>query len=60
MVRWEEGFVRAIVDAQLDKLAPLGRGDLAADFAFHYPITVIAVATGLPVEHIDTFYAQAA
>ncbi len=60
MVRWEEGFVRAIVDAQLDTLAPLGRGDLAADFAFHYPITVIAVATGLPVEHIDAFYAQAA
>ena len=60
MVRWEEAFVRAIVTRQLDELAPLGRGDLAADFAFHYPISVIAVATGLPVEHVPTFYEQAA
>jgi cytochrome P450 len=60
MVRWEEGFVRDIVDAQLDRLAPLGRGDLAADFAFGYPIRVTAVAAGLPVEDVDAFYEQAA
>ena len=30
------------------------------DFAFHYPITVIAVAAGLPVEDVPTFYEQAA
>ena len=59
MVKWEHDFVRGIVTTQLDRLAPLGRGDLAADFAFHYPISVIAVATGLPIEHVPTFYEQA-
>jgi cytochrome P450 len=60
MVRWEEDFVRDIVSRQIDRLEPLGKGDLAADFAFHYPITVIAVAVGLPVDHIPTFYEQSA
>jgi cytochrome P450 len=60
MVRWERDFVRDIVESAIDKLAPLGRGDLAADFAFHYPITVTAVAAGLPVEDVGTFYEQAA
>ncbi|MCB0995645.1 MAG: cytochrome P450, partial [Acidimicrobiales bacterium] len=58
--RWETGFVRDMVVAQLDRLVPLGRADLAADFAFHYPISLIAVAAGLPVEHIPEFYEQAA
>jgi len=39
---------------------PLGRGDLAADFAFYYPIRVIAVAVGLPVDDVPTFYEQSA
>jgi cytochrome P450 len=60
MVRWEHDFVRDIVAAQLDRLAPRGRGDLAVDFAFHYPITVIATAAGLPVDDVPTFYEQAA
>jgi cytochrome P450 len=60
MQRWEHGFVRAIVDEALDRLVPLGRGDLAADFAFGYPIRVTAVAAGLPVEDVDAFYEQAA
>jgi cytochrome P450 len=60
MVRWERDFVRDIVASRLAQLAPLGRGDLAADFAFHYPITVTAVAAGLPVEDVATFYEQAA
>ena len=60
MVKWERDFVRAIVAAQLDRLAPHGRGDLATDFAFHYPITVIATAAGLPVDDVPTFYEQAA
>lgn len=60
MVRWEQEFVRDIVAHQLDRLAPRGRGDLAVDFAFHYPITVTATAAGLPVDDVATFYEQAA
>jgi len=48
------------VAIRLDELAPRGRGDLATQFAFHYPITVTAVAAGLPVEDVPTFYEQAA
>ena len=56
--RWCAGSATsfaAIVET-IDKLAlrPLGRGDLATDFAFHYPITVTAVAAGLPVEDVPT------
>ena len=60
MVRWERDFVQDIVAVALDRLARRGRGDLAADFAFHYPITVTAVAAGLPVDDVPTFYEQAA
>ena len=60
MVRWEDDFVRGIVASALDRIAPHGRGDLAVDFAFHYPITVIATAAGLPVDDVPTFYEQAA
>lgn len=59
MERWEREFVQDIVADALDPLVPLGRGDLAKDFAFHYPITVTAVAAGLPVEDVPTFYEQA-
>lgn len=59
MVKWEASFVRDLVRDRLGRLAPLGRADLAADFAFHYPISVMAAAAGLPVEHVDTFYEQA-
>jgi cytochrome P450 len=59
MERWEREFVRDIVASALDPLVPLGKGDLAKDFAFHYPITVTAVAAGLPVEDVPAFYEQA-
>jgi cytochrome P450 len=60
VARWEHAFVRPLVARRLLELQPLGRADLAADFAFHYPISVIAVAVGLPVEHTPSFYEQAA
>lgn len=60
VARWEHDFVRDLVERRLLALRPAGRGDLAADFAFHYPISVIAVACGLPVDHVDGFYEQAA
>jgi cytochrome P450 len=59
MERWERAFVRDIVATALDRIVPLGKGDLARDFAFHYPITVTAVAAGLPVEDVPAFYEQA-
>ena len=59
MVKWEASFVRDLVRTRLARLAPLGRADLSADFAFHYPISVMSAAAGLPVEHVDTFYDQA-
>ena len=45
-------FVRDIVRSYLLPLVAIGRGDLATDFAFHYPITVTAVAAGLPVDDV--------
>ena len=60
MQRWEREFVRDIVRSYLMPLVPLGRADLATEFAFHYPITVTAVAAGLPVEDVPAFYRQAA
>ena len=60
MQRWEREFVRDIVRSYLMPLVPLGRADLATEFAFHYPITVTAVAAGLPVADVPAFYRQAA
>lgn len=60
MLRWERLFVRPIVNGYVDRFAAAGRADLAADFAFHYPIHVIAVAAGLPVEDLDAFYTHTA
>lgn len=59
MQRWEDEFATAIVTSYLDKLAPLGRGDLAEDFAFHYPIAVTAAAIGLGIDRVEEFYEQA-
>lgn len=60
MQRWEREFVRDIVRSYLLPLVPLGKADLATEFAFHYPITVTAVAAGLPVADVPAFYRQAA
>jgi cytochrome P450 len=59
MDRWERDFVRDIVDRQIDRFARLGHCDLVADFAFDLPITVTAVAAGLPLEGLDAFYRDA-
>ncbi len=60
MERWEREFVRDIVRSYLLPLVARGHADLATEFAFHYPITVTAVAAGLPVEDVPIFYKQAA
>ena len=58
--RWEREFVVDIVDSYLTPLLPLGRADLATDFAFLYPIHVTAIAAGLPVDDFDVFYRDTA
>jgi cytochrome P450 len=60
MERWEREFVVDIVNSYLAPLIPLGRADLATDFAFLYPIHVTAIAAGLPVDDFDVFYRDTA
>jgi cytochrome P450 len=60
MDRWEREFVTDIVQSYLDPIADRGRADLAADFAFFYPIHVTAVAAGLPVDDFEVFYRDTA
>jgi cytochrome P450 len=60
MERWERDFVRDLVRSFLGPMIGRGRGDLAGEFAFYYPVNVIAVACGLPVDDVPTFYHQAA
>ena len=59
VARWEHDFARDIIASYLDRLVPAGCGDLAADFAFHYPIAVTAAAVGLGIDDVETFYEQA-
>ena len=60
MQRWEEEFVRSIVDRTIDVFIESGRADLVDDFALHYPLKVIAAACGLPQEDVSSFYRWAA
>jgi cytochrome P450 len=57
---WEDGFVRRIVDEHIDRFVDRQQADLAADFAFLYPINVVATAAGLPVDDIAAFYQHTA
>lgn len=60
MQRWEEEFVRKIVDTTIDSFIESGTADLVGDFALHYPLKVIAAACGLPQEDVASFYRWAA
>ena len=60
MHRWEEEFVRSIVDQSIDRFISAGSADLVDDFALHYPLKVIAAACGLPQEDVASFYRWAA
>ena len=60
MHRWEEVFVRSIVDQTIDGFIESGSADLVDDFALHYPLKVIAAACGLPQEDVGSFYRWAA
>jgi cytochrome P450 len=60
MDRWEDEFVRGIVDGYIDRFIGTGRADLVHDFAFHYPLHVITRAAGLPETDVPEFYTRAA
>lgn len=60
MNRWEEEFVRGIVDRTIDAFIERGVADLVGDFALHYPLKVIAAACGLPETDVASFYRWAA
>jgi cytochrome P450 len=46
--RWKESVVEPVIAAQIDAFAARGRADLVAEFAFPFPIQVIAELFGLP------------
>jgi cytochrome P450 len=48
--------IQEIVDATLDRVAPQGRMDLIADFAFRLPVTVICEMLGIPKEEHEVFF----
>ena len=51
--------IQAIVDATLDRMAPLGRADLIAEFAFRLPVVVICEMLGIPEEDHVMFFSSA-
>jgi cytochrome P450 len=51
--------IQAIVDATLDRVAPQGRMDLIADFAYRLPVTVICEMLGIPREEHEMFVSGA-
>lgn len=53
--RWGDELIRPTVHALLDRLAPLGRADLVADFTYAYPVQIIAAILGVPVEDYAQF-----
>ena len=48
--------IQEIVDATLDRVAPQGRMDLIADFAYRLPVTVICEMLGIPQEDHEMFF----
>jgi cytochrome P450 len=51
--------IQAIVDATLDRVAPLGRMDVIRDFAYPLPVTVICEMLGIPEEDREQFQRNA-
>jgi cytochrome P450 len=53
--QWDDTLVRPIINDLLDKIAPLGRGDLVAAVTSTYPIQVICGIVGVPLEDAAQF-----
>jgi cytochrome P450 len=50
--------IQAIVDDLIDRVAPHGRMDIIADFAFRVPVIVICDMLGIPKDHREMFFAN--
>jgi cytochrome P450 len=50
--------IQAIVDELIDRVAPHGRMDIIADFAFRVPVIVICDMLGIPKDHREMFFAN--
>jgi cytochrome P450 len=48
--------IQQVVDQTLDRVAPQGRMDLIADFAYRLPLTVICEMLGIPQEDHEMFF----
>lgn len=50
LARWGDELIEPTVTALLDRISPIGRADLVADFTHAYPVQIIACILGVPVE----------
>jgi cytochrome P450 len=53
--RWGKELIEPTVTTLLDRIAPLGKADLVADFTHAYPVQIIACILGIPVEDYAQF-----
>ncbi len=56
LAHWEDELVVQVVDQMIDTFAPRGSAELVREFTFRYPVQVIAVVLGLPVEDHAQFH----
>jgi len=56
LARWEEELIAPTIHGILDKLAPMGSGDLVSEVTSLYPVQVIAGVLGVPVEDHRQFH----
>ena len=50
--------IQAIVDKELDRIAPKGHMDIISEFAYRLPVTVICDMLGIPEEDREPFFAS--
>ena len=54
--RWKESVVEPVIRQHVDAFAARGRADLVGEFAFPFPIHVIARLFGLPDDDMPSFH----
>jgi cytochrome P450 len=56
LAHWEDELVVQVVDQMIETFAPRGSAELVREFTYRYPVQVIAVVLGLPVEDHAQFH----
>jgi len=56
MQQWEVEVIRPTISSFIDTFAERGSADLAREFTFPYPVTVITGLLGLPEEDLQQFH----